>query len=1323
MPLTGYRYQPDQTPYLAGWYAQRERVAYDVQQSGDGRGLVTARRDPAGNDTTIAYDANDPYQLLPATVTDPAGLTRSASYDYRVLRPSLVTDPNGNQTAVGYTPLGLPAWTASTGKPGASQGDTPAQPGTAFAYDLTAWDDNPGNSQPVSVRTTRRVDHAWTLINAEAQKLGRPLTPQEITALFPPDETSQYPDRFIQKTEFTDGFGRLLQTRSQSDDTVLDDLGLPADMNTKPGPVVTHQQDPNGPPQVVVSGWQAYDNKGRVVEKHEPGFDTGWAYQPPATKPLTGAAVVITYDPLGLIVRIVYPDGSQYRMVPGIPIDLADPDHYQPTPWESYRYDNNDNAGRTSPTTSAAWSSHWNTPSSDLLDPLGRVAGHTERTAATTLTTRNTYDIDGNLLQVTDPLGRTASRQVYDLLGRAWRQQLIDAGTVRLILDAVGTTVERRDDKGALDLAVFDALRRPLRAWARDRANSTPTLRGAVIYGDDQAESGLLPGAAAAANLLGRPYHAYDEAGRVETTSYDLDGNLLEKIRRVLGAQVLLSALPGPAGDWANAAYQADWQPPAGQTIDQHAEPLLDPTVYAISTSYDALARPTTVTAPLDADGHRKTLHPSYSRAGTLTALDLDGDSYVRQILYNARGQRALAILGSATMIRYVYDPQMFRLARLRSEPTPANQPGPPSPPAQDYGYTYDLVGNLLFLSDRTPGSGITPTPDQLDRAFIYDPLYQLTSATGRECDIPPPMPWLDTPRCIDVTKVHAYNEIYSYDDVGGLLKLGHYAGAGGIVRTYDIPPTGNQTAAMTTGSSTYLYGYDSCGNMVSETTTRLFEWNHANQLATFRNQTPDATPTLYAEYRYDAAGQRVLKLARKAGQIAVTTYIDGLFERITLTEANSTTSYDTMHILDGATRVATAHAGPPLPGDASPPVAYHLGDHLGSSTVVLDGSGAVFNREEYTPYGDTSFGSYAKKRYRHTAKERDEESGLYYHGARYYAPWLSRWASPDPAGLRDGVNQYRYARGNPLRNTDPTGLQANDPQAPPQPAVTGIVSEAGTPALSGPQDGGGILPVSDGTQQSSTGAADAGSRSAPTTTIPSTPPLLQAPETDAARLILWLTTRPDVPQPAPGLVASPESEWAPWEPALSPPPLLSIPPSGQSEWAPWPGTLSAPPLVSAPATPQPARTTQSGASVSGTSRSAHLAENTLQLDLSGFSFDPRAEAGHAENDQGGGYGLGRHILSLAAAQGLFEVAAANVIGWAGGIITEICVSPVRITNLIKGLDAANPLLADLPLVDVHTGYGGVPVITFPFGALGRVQRSFNSVYVHELHTLTGQEH
>jgi RHS repeat-associated protein len=61
-------------------------------------------------------------------------------------------------------------------------------------------------------------------------------------------------------------------------------------------------------------------------------------------------------------------------------------------------------------------------------------------------------------------------------------------------------------------------------------------------------------------------------------------------------------------------------------------------------------------------------------------------------------------------------------------------------------------------------------------------------------------------------------------------------------------------------------------------------------------------------------------------------------------------------------------------------------------------------------------------KRYRYTGKERDEETGLYYYGARYYISWLGRWLNTDPAGLIDGTNVYTFSVCNPIRLTDPDG-------------------------------------------------------------------------------------------------------------------------------------------------------------------------------------------------------------------------------------------------------------------------------------------------------------
>src|SRR5262249_53761376 len=62
------------------------------------------------------------------------------------------------------------------------------------------------------------------------------------------------------------------------------------------------------------------------------------------------------------------------------------------------------------------------------------------------------------------------------------------------------------------------------------------------------------------------------------------------------------------------------------------------------------------------------------------------------------------------------------------------------------------------------------------------------------------------------------------------------------------------------------------------------------------------------------------------------------------------------------------------------------------------------------------------------TNKERDDESGLYYHGLRYYSCSLSRWISSDPIGLLGGCNAYCYVKNMPMRSVDLTGAQDHEP-------------------------------------------------------------------------------------------------------------------------------------------------------------------------------------------------------------------------------------------------------------------------------------------------------
>src|SRR5438034_618883 len=108
---------------------------------------------------------------------------------------------------------------------------------------------------------------------------------------------------------------------------------------------------------------------------------------------------------------------------------------------------------------------------------------------------------------------------------------------------------------------------------------------------------------------------------------------------------------------------------------------------------------------------------------------------------------------------------------------------------------------------------------------------------------------------------------------------------------------------------------------------------------------------------------------------------------------------------------------------DTLPRLRFDLADHLGSSNLLVDSEAAEISREEYTPYGETSFGRFALKRYRFAGKERDEESGLYYFGARFYAPWLARWMTRDPKTTARAT-PYGYVSGRAMTMIDPDGAE-----------------------------------------------------------------------------------------------------------------------------------------------------------------------------------------------------------------------------------------------------------------------------------------------------------
>jgi RHS repeat-associated protein len=169
--------------------------------------------------------------------------------------------------------------------------------------------------------------------------------------------------------------------------------------------------------------------------------------------------------------------------------------------------------------------------------------------------------------------------------------------------------------------------------------------------------------------------------------------------------------------------------------------------------------------------------------------------------------------------------------------------------------------------------------------------------------------------------------------------------------------------------------------------------------------------------FTYDGDGGRVSKSLIANGISQSTTYIGSLFEKDSDGSLRK-------HIFAGPNRVCTLTQDA---GHTTQEARYFHSDHLGSSNVITDSTGAQVAFTEFTPYGSTfrQTGSY-DPHHKFTGKELDSSTGLYFYGARYYDPQLGRFISADTIVQSpydpQSLNRYSYCRNNPINLVDPTG-------------------------------------------------------------------------------------------------------------------------------------------------------------------------------------------------------------------------------------------------------------------------------------------------------------
>ncbi|MEW5745818.1 MAG: FG-GAP-like repeat-containing protein [Nitrospirota bacterium] len=383
------------------------------------------------------------------------------------------------------------------------------------------------------------------------------------------------------------------------------------------------------------------------------------------------------------------------------------------------------------------------------------------------------------------------------------------------------------------------------------------------------------------------------------------------------------------------------------------------------------------LTTVIDISGTEKYFYDPLGRVKR-TIKNVDGKDYSTEAEYDPLGREKSIKYPDASIVSYRYNTGGFLSEvvgyAIYSGYNALGQPGTinyANGVSTDYGY--ELLTNRL-------SSIITKTAALVEIqniAYKYDNVGNIVEITDPNDSTP-------------------YGTVtYDYDKIGNITynsQIGTYA--------YALDGTRPHAVVQTGGNS---YSYDANGNMISRL-GRTFTYDHDNRPTSMVYSGGTVT------FVYDYTGQRV----KKASSIDPNIYIGRIY-RCTDTAGANCYKY----IFAGKDRIA-------FKTPANDTRFYHA-DHLGSSNIITKSDGTKSEEMYYYPYGATRVESGTTPvRHKFTGQEQDDETGLYYYGARYYDPHIGRFISPDVI-VQDPsdpqvFNRYSYARNNPLLYTDPTG-------------------------------------------------------------------------------------------------------------------------------------------------------------------------------------------------------------------------------------------------------------------------------------------------------------
>lgn len=562
--------------------------------------------------------------------------------------------------------------------------------------------------------------------------------------------------------------------------------------------------------------------------------------------------------------------------------------------------------------------------------------------------------------------------------------------TTAYTYDPLGNLIRITDANGNLRNFTYDSLGRRLTSQDVHAVSDSSFSNWTYSY---DAHGNLLTVTDAAGRLI---TYTYDALNRVssedlsETTGIDTTYVYDAGVR---GVGRLSSAVRGVV----SSSYEYNTQ---GQVSSEVK--TISGTAYTTAYVYDRLGRVTQQTEPNGAISFY-----TFNQQGLVESIDLQQPGLTRAPLllnkdYSASGQPLLATYANGISSAFTYDNAL----RLRTKVTTNTAT---AAVIQNLSYTYDAASNITRLVESAETLG------KKDAIYVYDELDRLTSAA--------------------ITNVAAqttpYTSTFMYDTLGNFVTksdVGAYSYAGaGYANPHAV------TSITSTSGAAQAFTYDANGNMTADG-SRLLAWNTKNEL---RSVTMGAVTT---NFTYDHRGSRVGKTSPSSS----VSYVSGSYE----VEANASAGQILRnYISDGSELLATLEVSTAtLPGSTPTNTLFFTHtDHLGTSSLVTLGSaanagkgyvpGAITEEFDAYPFGESranvtraSLGTPRK----YTGKELDEETGLYYYGARYYAPRIGRFVSADPASMHlkdprsfinpQGWNSYSYAVNNPMRFTDPTG-------------------------------------------------------------------------------------------------------------------------------------------------------------------------------------------------------------------------------------------------------------------------------------------------------------